>query len=79
MNYDVESRLPYLKPEEMNEEQRKFYDFHLALLDLTETKVLYEQTKFNHLNQKLTLARLAGLEDFPGENFEHLAIRVKGK
>ena len=28
----VETRLPYIKPEEMNEEQRKFYDFHLEAM-----------------------------------------------
>lgn len=81
----LEARLPSLQKtfdtilENYLSGKTKFYDFHLALLDLTETKVLYEQTKFNHLNQKLTLARLAGLEDFPGENFEHLATRIKGK
>ncbi len=81
----LEARLPSLQKtfdtilENYLNGKTKFYDFHLALLDLTETKVLYEQTKVNHLSQKLTLARLAGLEDFPGENFEHLATRVKGK
>ncbi|MBY0415134.1 MAG: TolC family protein, partial [Bdellovibrionales bacterium] len=57
----------------------KFYDFSMALDDLTETKIFFEQTKLQHLKEKLTLARLAGLEDFPGENFEQLAVRVKGK
>lgn len=57
----------------------KFYDFHLALDELTTTKITYEQIKLNHLREKLTLAKLAGLEDFPGENFEQLAVRVKGK
>ncbi len=57
----------------------KYYDFHLALLEFTETKILYEEIKLQHLNEKLTLAKLTGLEDFPGENFEQLAIRVKGK
>lgn len=32
MIYNVESRLPYIKPEDMNEEQRKFYDFHLEAM-----------------------------------------------
>ncbi len=57
----------------------KYYDFHLSLIELTETKILFEQTKFNHLKEKLTLAKISGLEDFPGENFEQLATRVKGK
>jgi outer membrane protein TolC len=57
----------------------KFYDFSMALDDLTTTKIFYEQIKLQHLREKLTLARLAGIEDFPGENFELLAKRVKGK
>lgn len=57
----------------------RFYDFSMALEDLTNTKIFYEQIKLQHLREKLTLARLAGIEDFPGENFELLATRVKGK
>lgn len=57
----------------------KFYDFSIALDDLTTTKIFYEQIKLQHLREKLTLARLAGIEDFPGENFELLATRAKGK
>lgn len=57
----------------------KFYDFSMALDDLTTTKIFYEQVKLQHLREKLTLARLAGIEDFPGENFELLAKRAKGK
>ena len=29
MIYDTEARLPYMKPEEMNEKQREFYNIHL--------------------------------------------------
>lgn len=57
----------------------KFYDFSLSLDDLTQTKIFYEQVKLQHLKEKLTLARLAGIEDFPGDNFELLATRIKGK
>jgi outer membrane protein TolC len=57
----------------------KFYDFSMSLSDLTTTKIFYEQVKLQHLREKLTLARLAGIEDFPGENFELLATRQKGK
>jgi len=57
----------------------KFYDFSMALEDLTNTKIFYEQTKLQHLTAKLNLAKAMGIEDFPGENFEHLATRVKGK
>ncbi len=57
----------------------RFYEFSLALADLTNTKIFYEQIKLLHLKEKLNLAKFSGLEDFPGENFEHLASRVKGK
>lgn len=57
----------------------KFNDFHLALLDLSETKTYYENLKLSHLKAKISLAKLLGMEDFPGENFEHLAQRIKGK
>ena len=57
----------------------RFYDFSTALADLSSTKIFYEQIKLQHLKEKLTLARLAGIEDFPGENFELLATKVKGK
>lgn len=29
MNMNTESRLPYIKPEDMDEKQRAFYDFHM--------------------------------------------------
>lgn len=81
----LEARLPSLQKsfdtilENYLGARTKYNDFHLALVELTETKILFEQTRLNHLKEKLTLAKLAGLEDFPGENFEQLATRVKGK
>ncbi|MBC7715011.1 MAG: TolC family protein [Rhizobacter sp.] len=81
----LEARLPSLQKtfdtilENYLAGRTKFYDFSLALADLSSTKIFYEQTKLQHLREKLTLARLAGIEDFPGENFELLATRVKGK
>lgn len=81
----LEARIPSLQKsfdtilENYLSGKTKYNDFHLSLVELTETKVLYEQTKLNHLKEKLNLAKLAGLEDFPGENFEQLATRVKGK
>jgi outer membrane protein TolC len=57
----------------------RFYDFSTALDELNSTKIFYEEIKLQHLREKLTLARLAGIEDFPGENFELLAQRQKGK
>jgi outer membrane protein TolC len=81
----LEARLPSLQKtfdtilENYLAGRTKFYDFSMALDDLTNTKIFYEQVKLQHLKEKLSLARLAGIEDFPGENFEMLATRVKGK
>lgn len=81
----LEARIPSLQKsfdtilENYLSGKTKYYDFHLSLKELIETRILFEQTKFNHLQEKLRLAKLAGIEDFPGENFEHLASRIKGK
>ncbi|NOT79863.1 MAG: TolC family protein [Bacteriovoracaceae bacterium] len=81
----LEARLPSLQKtfdtvlENYLANRSKFYDFTMALDDLTGTKIFYEETKLEHLKQKLTLARLMGVEDFPGENFDRLATRLKGK
>ncbi len=55
----------------------RYYEFSLALEDLTNTKMLVESTKIEHLKEKIKLAKLMGVEDFSGENFEHLASRAK--
>jgi 4-carboxymuconolactone decarboxylase len=47
MVYDVESRLPYIKPENMNEEQRKFYDFHLEAMKPMPYAWITEQGELN--------------------------------
>jgi outer membrane protein TolC len=81
----LEARIPTLQKsfdtilENYLSGKTKYNDFHLALEELTTTKVLYEQTRLSHLKEKLNLAKLSGMEDFPGENFEQLATRVKGK
>lgn len=81
----LEARLPSLQKafdtilENYLGARTKYYDFHLALDELTTTKILFEQTKLQHLREKLNLAKLSGIEDFPGENFEQLAVRIKGK
>ena len=81
----LEARLPSIQKtfdtilENYLSGKTKYYDFHIALEELSTTKVLYEDTKLLHLKQKLTLAKLCGIEDFPGENFEQLAQRIKGK
>ncbi len=81
----LEARIPSLQKtfdtilENYLSNKAKFYDFSMALDDLTQTKIFYEETKLEHLKQKLTMARLMGVEDFPGENFERLSVRAKGK
>ena len=81
----LEARIPSLQKsfdtilENYLSGKTKYNDFHLALLDLTDAKILAVHYKLEHLKEKLNLAKLAGIEDFPGENFEHLAVKVKGK
>ncbi len=81
----LEARIPSLQKafdsvlENYLSNKTKYYDFHLILDELTTTKILFEQIKLQHLQNKLTLAKLSGIEDFPGENFEQLAVRIKGK
>lgn len=55
----------------------KYYDYSLALEDLTQTKIYSEELKFQHLYYKIQMAQIAGIEDFPGEAFEQLAEKVK--
>jgi outer membrane protein TolC len=81
----LEARIPSLQKtfdtvlENYLSGRSRFYDFSTALDELNSTKIFYEEVKLQHLREKLTLARLAGIEDFPGENFELLAQRQKGK
>jgi hypothetical protein len=51
-----------------------FVDFKLALEELTEASQLLEFAKFAHARDKILLAQEIGIEDFPGENFESLAV-----
>jgi outer membrane protein TolC len=57
----------------------KYNDFHIALDEISKTRIYLETIKLNHLVEKLNLAKLIGVDDFPGENFEHLAIKIKAK
>lgn len=81
----LEARVPTLQKtfdivlENYLAQKVKFNDYHIALRDLITTRILFEEIKLRHLKEKILLAKLAGLEDFPGENFEQLAVRVKGK
>lgn len=61
------------------EGKTRFNDYKLALDDFIETKVMYETFLAEHAQQKLQLAKVIGIEDFPGENFEKIVTREKGK
>jgi outer membrane protein TolC len=52
-----------------------YYDFSRALEELINAKISLIETKFYHLRDKVLLAKTIGLEDFPGENFEDLALK----
>lgn len=50
-------------------------DIKLAVDNLVLAAINEENVKYQHLQRKLELADYMGLEDFPGENFENLAVR----
>ena len=49
------------------------------LNELTNSKIDLDFLKLNHLSEKVELATIIGVEDFPGENFENLAKRLATK
>lgn len=55
--------------------QTSFPDVSLALDSLINTQEAYEEAKYEHLAQKLNLANLAGVDDFPGEKFDNLVMK----
>lgn len=52
-----------------------YADIKLAIDNLVISHINSENVKYEHLLKKLELADYMGLEDFPGENFEQLALR----
>lgn len=50
-------------------------DIKLAVDNLVLASVNEENVKYEHLQRKLELCDFMGIEDFPGENFEQLAVR----
>ena len=50
-------------------------DIKIALDNLVDSHINTQEVKFEHLLRKIELADLMGLEDFPGENFESLAVK----
>ena len=59
------------------ENNTSFLSFKTALEEKTRTNELIEEVKFRHLQRKLYLAKLVGVADFLGDNFENLAVEDK--
>jgi predicted MPP superfamily phosphohydrolase len=53
----------------------EYSDIKFAVDNLVIAHINSENVKYDHLLKKLELADFMGLEDFPGENFESLAVR----
>jgi outer membrane protein TolC len=53
----------------------KYADLKIALDNMINSRVEFENAKYVHLTQKLKLSDLMGLDDFPGSNFENLAVK----
>lgn len=51
----------------------KFHQLKDSMINLRDAEILYENIKFQHLRQKVELARTIGIEDLPGSRFENLA------
>lgn len=54
-----------------------YNDYHLSLMGLIDARTRLEDARFNHTREKIKLAATIGVEDFPGQNFERLATKVK--
>lgn len=52
-----------------------YADIKLAVDNFVNSSINSENVKYDHLIKKLELADNMGLEDFPGENFESLAVK----
>lgn len=79
----LDARIPTLQKsfdtilENYMNKRSRYIDFKNTLIELTEAQILLEQSKFLHLFNKIELARTAGVEDFPGQNFENLKQEYK--
>lgn len=52
-----------------------YSDIKLSIDNFVLSSINAENVKYDHLIKKLELADLMGVEDFPGENFEQLAVK----
>lgn len=53
----------------------RYNELKNQLEDLYDSQIYLENAKYAHLVKKLELVDIMGLDDFPGENFEQLAVR----
>ncbi|ATH08629.1 hypothetical protein BIY24_11935 [Halobacteriovorax marinus] len=80
----LDARIPTLQKsfdtilENYMNKRTRYIDFKNTLIELTDAQILLEQSKFLHLLNKIELAKVAGVEDFPGQNFENLKQSKKG-
>jgi outer membrane protein TolC len=81
----LDARIPTLQKtfdtvlENYMNKRTRYINFKNTLIELTQAQIYLEQNKYLHLVNKVELARTIGVEDFPGENFESLAVKIKGK
>jgi outer membrane protein TolC len=55
--------------------QTSFLQLKDALTNLKYSEVNYENLKYDHMNSKIKLAQILGIDDLPGESFEKLIIQ----
>lgn len=53
----------------------RFADIYQVLEELLSSQIHYENTKYEHLLEKLKLSKLMGMDDFPGEKFDSLVLK----
>ena len=58
--------------------RNRFINLKHALEELKTNETYYEESLYSHIEQKIELAKLVGVEDFPGENFENNAKNITG-
>ncbi len=53
----------------------RFTDVEQVLAELLGSSIAFENTKYEHLLEKLTMAKLMGVDDFPGDKFDQLVTK----
>ncbi len=58
--------------DEFSKSKVSFSIIRRAMLDLLSAEIAYEEAKYNHLQERISLAQSIGIDDFPGSSFENL-------